>query len=237
VAEPTPLEDLVVNDRYWLGRGREMVTASIRGRDEAAGRLGTAVGWFWTVYTTAALIGVALTNRRLPAAVALLLALPAVLLVAAYALVVWAQTPIGTSFDPRVPEQIARAHDAASRAKQRRLIAATACTLAAALAVAGVVTATVLTSPAPAAALHAAHTTQGGRHLIAIRAQLAATEPVTLTLTPQGAQPLTLLETSDRDGVLHASVPVPAAPSYQVSATWTENDTRWQLTRIVPATP
>src|SRR6266536_3036291 len=103
VAEPTPLEDLVVNDRYWLGRGREMVTASIRGRDEAAGRLGTAVGWFWTVYTTAALVGVALTDR-LPTAVALLLGLPAVLLVAAYALVVWAHTPIGTSFDPRVPE-------------------------------------------------------------------------------------------------------------------------------------
>jgi hypothetical protein len=230
VAEPTPLEDLVVNDRYWLARAREMITASIRGRDEAAGRLGTAVGWFWTVYTTAALVGVALTNRRLPAAVA-------VLLVAAYALVVWAQTPIGISFDPRVPEQIARAHQAASCAKQRRLIAATACTLAAALAVAGAVTATALTSPAPAAALHAAHTTRGGRHLIAIRAQLAATEPVTLTVTPQGAQPLTLLETSDRDGVLHASVPVPAAASYQVSATWTDNDTYWQLTRIVMAIP
>jgi hypothetical protein len=237
VAEPTPLEDLVVNDRYWLGRGREMVTASIRGRDEAAGRLSTAVGWFWTVYTTAALVGVAFTNRRLPAAVALLLALPAVLLVAAYALVMWAQTPIGTSFDPRVPEQIALAHQAASRAKQRRLIAATACTLAAALAVGGAVTATALTGPAPVAGLYATHSIQGGRDLIAIRAQLAATEPVTLTLTPQGAQPLTLLETSDRDGVLHASVPVPAARSYQVSATWTDNNTRWQLARTVMATP
>jgi hypothetical protein len=73
------------------------VTASIRGRDEAASRLATAIGWFWTVYTAAALVGIALADRVLPAWMAVLLALPAVLLVAAYALVIWALNPIRAS--------------------------------------------------------------------------------------------------------------------------------------------
>src|SRR6266545_3372917 len=94
MAEPTPLQDLLVNDRYWLGRARGMLDQSIRGRDEAAARLTSGVGWLWTVYTGATLVSVALGKEPLPGWVLGVLVAPALLLVAAYTLATWAALPV-----------------------------------------------------------------------------------------------------------------------------------------------
>jgi hypothetical protein len=220
-----------------------MVTASIRGRDEAAGRLANAIGWFWTVYTTAALVGVALANRAVSAWTAGLLALPALLLVAAYALVIWALTPIGISFDPRVPTEIARAHANATVAKQRRLTAATACTLVAALAVAAAVATTATTRPEPAPALHATHTVRGsGKGAILVRGQFPVGQAVTIAVIPstdaaQQDQSVEVLEVASADGTVRTTIPVPAAKSYEVTASWSDRGSRGALTRTVTGSP
>jgi hypothetical protein len=235
MGDPAPLEDLVVNDRYWLTRAREMVTASIRGRDEAAGRLATAIGWFWTVYTAAALVGVAVADRAFSAWLAAFLALPATLLVFAYAMTVWAMAPIGTTFDPRVPDEIALAHAGASRAKQRRLALATGLTLAAAVAVAAAVTVTATTRPEPSPSLHA--TRAAGASEILIRGRFTPGQAVTLSVAPKAgkASPVKLLDVAGRDGVVRVTVPAPPADGYEVAAAWDDAAGRWTLTRTVAA--
>jgi hypothetical protein len=216
-----------------------MVTASIRGRDEAASRLATAIGWFWTVYTAAALVGIALADWVLPAWMAVLLALPAVLLVAAYALVIWALNPIRASFDPRVPQEIALAHAKASKAKQQRLAAATACALAAAVAVAAAVATTAATKPERTPSLRATHPARSdGANVILVRGQFSPGQEVTITVTPgpgiRGkAEPAKVLEVAGRDGVVRATVPVPIEGGYEATAAWNDSTGRWQVTRTV----
>jgi hypothetical protein len=239
VADPTPLEDLVVNDRYWLARAREMVTVSIRARDEAAGRLATAIGWFWTVYTAAALVGVSLTGGSLPRLLGGLLALPVFLLVLAYALVVWAMTPIGTTFDPRVPEEIAAAHSRGSRTKQRRLAVATGVTLAAALAVAAAVAAAATIRAETSPSLHATRSTgeRPAQDVVLVRGRFPPGQAVTLVVTPQAGKgsPVKQLEIAGQDGVVRVSIPVPAGGGYDVAASWTDASGRWSLSRTVSA--
>jgi hypothetical protein len=121
MGEPTPLQDLMVNDRYWLSRARGMVDQAVKARDEAAGRLVTGVGWLWTVYTGAALVGVALADRALEGWRLGLLMVPGVLLVVAYGLAMWALWPVAVAFDPRVIEDIKAAHVHAAEVKRRRV--------------------------------------------------------------------------------------------------------------------
>ena len=111
----------MVNDRYWLARGRGMIDQAVKARDDAAAHLVTGVGWLWTVYTGAALIGVALADRSLEGWRLGLLALPGVLLVVAYGLAVWALWPVAVVFDPRVVEEIQAAHLHAAEVKRRRV--------------------------------------------------------------------------------------------------------------------
>jgi len=222
-----------------------MVTASIRGRDEAASRLATAIGWFWTVYTAAALVGIALADRVLPAWMAVLLALPAVLLVAAYALVIWALNPIRASFDPRVPQEIALAHAKASKAKQQRLAAATACALGrvsritAGLVGSAAVATTAATKPERTPSLRATHPARSdGANVILVRGQFSPGQEVTITVTPgpgiRGkAEPAKVLEVAGRDGVVRATFPVPIEGGYEATAAWNDSTGRWQVTRTV----
>jgi len=111
----------MVDDQYWLARGRQLVDATIAGRDAAARQLITTISWFWTVYTTAAFVGTAIADRSFDLVVALLLAAPAVLLAAAYFAATWALMPVEVSFDPRVPIEIEEANSVAAAVKRRRL--------------------------------------------------------------------------------------------------------------------
>lgn len=237
MGEPTPLQDVVVNDRYWLGRARGMLDQSIRGRTEAAARLTSGVGWLWTVYTGAALVGVALGDRPLPGWVVGVLVAPALLLVAAYALATWATLPVEVRFDPRVVEEIRRVHVHTTGVKQRRLrLAGLAAGLGAvAVAAAVAATATVRAGP-PGPSLAAVVDRQpDGQRVVLVQGRVPAGTPVTVTvIADQEGGPVTRLLVADGAGAVHAAIPVsPAGQRYQVQAAWADREQRWTLT--VPA--
>jgi hypothetical protein len=244
MAEPTPLGDLLVNDRYWLGRARGMLDQSIRGRDEAAARLTSGVGWLWTIYTGAALVGVALGKQPLPSWVVGVLVAPALLLVAAYALATWASLPVEVAFDPRVVEEIRDVHVHATRVKQRRLRLAGLATGLGAVAVLAAVVATATVRPGPpnpslAAALH--RQPDGGR-LVLVEGRFPPATAVTLTVTAEqgGGGSINQLATADNAGLVHRSVPVSSAGQWwRVQAAWTDRQQRWMLTTLAtdPAGP
>jgi hypothetical protein len=238
MGEPTPLQDLLVNDRYWLGRARGMLDQSIRGRDEAAARLSSGVGWLWTVYTGAALVGVALADRPLPGWVVGMLVAPALLLVAAYGLATWAALPVEVAFDPRVVQEIRRVHVRATQVKQRRLrLAGVAAGLGALAVVAAVVvTATVRGSP-PGPWLSAVVDRQpGDQRVVLVEGRMLPGTPVTVTVTAdeQGRRgPVARLVVADTVGEVHATIPVSSAGGWRVQAAWSDREERWTLT--IPA--
>ena len=239
MGEPTPLADLVVNDRYWLGRARGMLDQAIRGRDDAAARLASGVGWLWTVYTGAALIGAALRAQPLPAWAVGVLAAPALLLVAAYGLAVWAMLPIEVAFDPRVVQQIQRAHVHASGVKQQRLWWAGAAAGLGALAVvaAVVVTAAVRAGPAGPSLAAAVDRSPGSQAVVLVTARVAPGAAVTVTVTPieGGAGRVARLLVADPTGRVHAELPVaPGGRGYRAQAAWSDRGRQWTLT--TPAT-
>jgi hypothetical protein len=239
MGEPTPLADLVVNDRYWLGRARGMLDQAIRGRDDAAAKLASGVGWLWTVYTGAALVGVALRTQPLPDWVVGVLVAPALVLVAAYGLAVWAMLPIEVAFDPRVIEQIQQAHVRASGVKQRRLWWAGAAAGLGAVAVvaAVVVTATVRPVPAGAALAAVVDRQPGGQVMVLVTARVPPGAAVTVAVTPTqgGAGPVTRLLVADPTGQVHAELPAPpGGRGYRVQAAWADRGQQWTLS--TPAT-
>lgn len=234
MGEPTPLEDLLVNDRYWLGRARGMLDQSIRGRDEAAARLTSGIGWLWTVYTGAALVGVAVRNQPLPGWAVGVLVTPALLLVAAYVLATWAGLPVEVAFDPRVVQEIQAVHIYASREKQRRLrLAGLAAGLGAVTVLAAVVTTATVRAAPPSPSLAAVVNQQpGGPRVVLVKGRMPPGMPVTVTVTAEqgGAGPVARLVVADESGEVHATIPVGSAvQGYQVQAAWPDGQRRWTL--------
>ncbi len=238
MAEPTPLQDLLVNDRYWLGRARGMLDQSIRGRDEAAARLTSGVGWLWTVYTGATLVSVALGKEPLPGWVLGVLVAPALLLVAAYTLATWAALPVEVAFDPRVVEEVQQVHEQATRVKQRRLRLAGVSAALGALAVvtAVVVTATVRSGPSDPSLTAALHRQPNGRRVVLVEGRFPLGTAVTLMVTADHGTggPVAQLVTADKAGLIRASIPVsPDGQKWRVQAAWSDRQQRWTLT--IPA--
>jgi hypothetical protein len=235
MGEPTPLADLVVNDRYWLGRARGMLDQAIRGRDDAAAKLASGVGWLWTVYTGAALVGVALRTQPLPDWAAGVLVAPALLLVAAYGLAVRAMLPIEVAFDPRVVQQIQAVHAHASEVKQRRLrLAGLVAGLGAVAVVAAVVvTATVRAAPSGWELAAVVDRQSSGQAVVLVTAQMPPNSAVTVTVTPTegGAARVARLVVAEPTGQVHAELPVsPGGPGYRVQAAWSDRAQQWTLT-------
>jgi hypothetical protein len=125
-----------------------MVEGAVDRPDAAAVRLTSAIAWFWSVYSGAALVGVALGQRQYAALQAIALSCPAVLLVVAYGAALWATLPVNVSFDPRSPVEVQAAHEFISRAKHARLTVAVVFTFLAAVGVA-LALVVVATSSAP----------------------------------------------------------------------------------------
>jgi hypothetical protein len=241
MGEPTPLQDLLVNDRYWLGRARGMLDQSIRGRDEAAARLASGVGWLWTVYTGAALVGVALRDRPLPGWVVVLLVLPAVLLVAGYGLATWAQLPVDVSFDPRVVEEIRTVHTHATQVKQCRLRLAGVAAGLGALAVVGAVVATAVvhTGGSGPALMAVTQERPAGQVVVLVRGQFPAGRPVTLTVVAQSTgSPVSVLARADAGEQVRETIPVQqASGGYRVTAAWADHDQQWTITSPAQTSP
>jgi hypothetical protein len=225
----------VVNDRYWLGRARGMLDHAIRGLDDAAAKLASGVGWLWTVYTGAALVGAALRTQPLPAWVVGVLVAPALLLVAAYGLAVWAMLPIEVAFDPRVVQQIQQAHVHASGLKQQRLwwAGATAGLGALAVVAAVVATATVHAAPPGPSLAAVADRQPAGQVVVLVTARVPSGAQVMVTVTPKepGAGRVARLLVADLAGQVHAELPVPPGGSgYRVQAAWADRGQQWTLT-------
>ena len=244
MADPTPLADLVVNHRYWLGRARGMLDQSIRGRDEAAGRLTSGVGWLWTVYTGAALVGVALGNQPLPGWTLAVLIAPALLLVAAYGIAVWAGLPLDVAFDPRVVEEVKQVHEQATTEKQRRLrLAGLAAGLGALAVLAAVVVTAVVSTDPPGPSLAAAlHQQSNGQRVVLIEGRFPSATAVTLTVTAdQGSGgPVAHLAVADKEGLVRTSIPVGSGgQNWRVKAAWMGRQQQWSLSTpaVDPAGP
>jgi hypothetical protein len=234
VAEPTPLEDLLVSDRYWLGRARGMLDQSIRGRDEVAARLCSGIGWLWTVYTGAALVGVTVRSQPLSGWVVGVLVAPALLLVAAYALATWAGLPVEVAFDPRVVEEVQAVHVRASQDKQRRLrLAGVAAALGAVAVLAAVVVTATVHAGKPGPSLAATVDRRvSGREVVLVVGRVPPRTPVKVTVTAErGAGPVSQLVVADASGEVHATIPVSSAGrGYQAQAAWLDGQRRWTLT-------
>jgi hypothetical protein len=238
VAEPTPLQDLVVNDRYWPGRARGMVDQA---RDDTAARLVAGVGWLWTVYTGAALVGVALANRPVAGWRVAVLGLPGVVLVAAYGLGVWALWPVAVGFDPRVVQEIQAAHAHAAAVKRRRvrLAGVTAGVGAAGVVAAILATATIPAAPAGPQIAAVAEPRPGGGVVVLVGGVLpgAAGRAVTVTVTPEHGSPVMMLEVADTSGRVEVGVPLAGSVGAgdRVRVAWADGKQAWTLT--LPVTP
>jgi len=94
-----------VDDATWLELGKTTLTGSGPALIAAGSALGTAAGWFWTLYSTAAVVGGALV---VPAGLtpSFLLAVPVVTILAAYLFALAAQMPTMLNVDLRSPDDI-----------------------------------------------------------------------------------------------------------------------------------
>jgi hypothetical protein len=128
-------EIAIVDDRYWLRRAQEIVSATPGRLDATAAQLTAAIGWFWSVYTAAALVGGGLSARNLSAAKAVVLAIPVILLMAAYCTSLWASVPTALHMDPRVPDEIIQQYQESVATKRKRLMVALALTIVSAISV------------------------------------------------------------------------------------------------------
>jgi hypothetical protein len=129
----TTTRDVLIDDRYWLSRGRAVLDGAITCREEAAAKLVAGVGWFWTVYSTAVLATLTVSGRT-SVLTAVALTVPAAFLVAAYLAGLRVFHPVDMAFHPSSPTQIRRQYENAVLVKRARLKVATILTTLAGIA-------------------------------------------------------------------------------------------------------
>jgi hypothetical protein len=110
-----------VDDTFWVAHSERMITNAIPAHDNAADTLQKTLAWFWTAYSAAVAVGVALARKQYPLWLAVLLALPGPILVLAYLLSAYARMPRIVRFDPRDPGQIRDEHQRVLKYKRRTL--------------------------------------------------------------------------------------------------------------------
>jgi hypothetical protein len=225
MAEEKSLADIVVGDRFWLSCAQDMVKAAISAPDQRAEQLTTAVAWFWSIYSAAALV--VFTTRKLPVAIAIPLALPIVLLIAAYWFASRVRVPIHVEFDPRVPSEIEAVHRQAASQKRHLLAWAERFTgLAAACVVVAVMAAVFTESPSKPDFYGYTDRQVSGKLLVGgafpgqaiVRVQV---EPV--GTVPSPAKDISQVYRASEGGELHTQLDVPPARAYRVTAGWNED--------------
>lgn len=230
IAPPRPL----IDDAFWFELSKELVQGADKARNEAASKLQTTVGWFWTVYTAAAVAGVALTDKDLPGWSIALIVLPVPALLCGYWLAGWTQVPVDIKFDPRMPDVIMEAHQHAGKVKRHRLIAATIVSGVAAALVAVAVVAAALAEPASSDnGFSASFDRDALKTQIALGGSFPPGGKVVITVTPAGGT-LRRYVYVTKDGDLDKTFAVVVAASYEVAASWTEEKVgQYTLTKTV----
>ncbi|WP_280153453.1 hypothetical protein [Piscinibacter sp. XHJ-5] len=226
----TPLADIVVGDRFWLAYAQEAVRGAVKAPEQRALQLAGAIAWFWTVYSAAGILAVALGGDRFGKLVALLIALPSLVLVIAYWQAVRVGRPLTFKFDPRIPSEISSAFEQAASAKQSALRAAEIWTAIAGFLVAGALVTALLQSPASAPSL-AARFDPSDRTRLLVVASVSKGAAVTFVAraasAPSGAaSTASSLEKAGADGQVHASLPVAALAGQSVTASWSDDATK-----------
>lgn len=84
----------VIDAQFWTNWLADYVSGAVERREAAAGRLITALSWFWTVYTASALVGTTLYRAKLDAWAVPVILSPIATLSAAYLCALWALNPI-----------------------------------------------------------------------------------------------------------------------------------------------
>lgn len=110
----------IINDEYWLNYAKQLVINSITARNEGAAKLEKMTLWFWGLYTASFTIGVSINLIDAPTWVLVFLGLPIITLIVTYWLCVWTQLPIGTTFDPRIPDEIRSSYNKSVKIKDTR---------------------------------------------------------------------------------------------------------------------
>lgn len=222
-AKPTQPRPLI-DDGFWFERSKDMVQGASTKRTEASGKLQTTIGWFWTIYAAAAVVGVSFSEKDFELWTSLLIVLPIPFLVAGYWLAGWAQIPINVQFDPRAPDEIKAAHEFSAKEKRQRLNWATIASLLGAGAVVIAILTASLVEPDPnkSAGFTAVFDKDGARAGLVIGGDFPAGAKVVVTATPTGGTTVRRAFVTPSSGVLERTVTVPIAESYEVTATWDE---------------
>lgn len=228
--KPAPLSDIVVGDRFWLAYAQEAVRGAVKAPEQRAVQLAGAIAWFWTVYSAAGILAVALGAERFGTVVSLAIALPSLILIIAYWQTVRVGRPMTFKFDPRVPSEISSAFEQAASAKQSALRAAEVWTAIAGLFVAVALVTALLQAPAPTPSLSARFDPADGTRLL-VAASVSKGSAVTLVAgaasAPLGAaSSASTLERAGTDGQVRASLRVGTPTSHSVTASWSDEATK-----------
>lgn len=128
-------DDELVDDRFWLKRATELVVAASSLRSDAARQLMSSLSWLWTVYTGAAVVRTATAASHFAGGELVVLALPSLLIVVAYAAAMFAYMPVAVEFEPLDPADIRAAYVQGVRTGRQRMRWALVLTGIAALAI------------------------------------------------------------------------------------------------------
>lgn len=229
----------MVDELYWLKWAVKAVDDAIPARDAAAQRLATAIGWFWTVYTVAAVVGVRLSEQQISGPQRALIFAPTGVLVAAYLSCLWALMPVTTKLPFRRPARLQAAHQRVVDAKRFKLAAAGVLTLLAAVivVVAAAVTAFAdkAVGGAPRLAVSAAASENPPAIVVAL-AGLPAGQSVLLTVQqrPPDTGVVNSLVFASGDGRVSQAISLPAGwADYSVIASWEADSLRHSLEKTI----
>lgn len=193
-------------------------------RNDAGDKLQATIGWFWTAYTAAAVVGFAVTDKDYPAWAVILMAVPVLPLLVAYWLAGYVRVPIEVGFDPRAPLKIEAAFYQTVKAKKERLRLAVILSLVAGTTVAlAILVAAFAADTKQEAGSFEASLSTNPRRAVVVGGTFAEGTKVVISITPKGgsataASPYVV----SHSGELHRSFAVPAAEEYAVTAIWDE---------------
>jgi len=210
------------DDLFWLQRAGAIVTGTAAALDNAARRLADAMAWFWTAYAAVALVVVTGTDGINGVGTAVVVAVPAVLVFAAYLSATFATLPIQVNFDDRAPDSIKAAHELVMKRRRRRIEISAVLAALAALSVAAAVSLIAVTrgqDRTDVAVFNISDTR------ILAGGQVDEVKQVTVRLVdPKGG--LTERVVPVANGSWDTTFPLAISGIYEVSAIWTIDEVR-----------
>ena len=213
---------------YWFKASQAMVENAASARIEMAKTVQTMIGWLWTVYAAGAVVGVSLSEKSFAPEVLALIAAPVPILLVAYWLAVWAQAPIATRFDPRIPADIRNKYNWSVRIRAKRLTAALVVSLLSVVVVAAALIAASMSRDLDTTLLLHERTT-GDQRLLWIQGTFGESKDVTLEISPETtdepAEPEVITYEIPASGSLDVRLPIEqGATRYTVTALWQTKD-------------